>query len=45
LREALRNDASIFTTVPGDRSLLVPGATIFTGAPLAADGKIPTARL
>jgi hypothetical protein len=31
--------------VPGDRSLLVPGATIFTGAPLAADGKIPTARL
>jgi hypothetical protein len=35
----------IFTTVPGDRSLLVPGATIFTGAQMGADGKITTARI
>lgn len=35
----------IFTTVPGDRSLLVPGAIIFTGAQLAADGKITTTRI
>jgi hypothetical protein len=31
--------------VPGDRSLLVPGATIFTGAQVSADGKISTARI
>ncbi|HKC53137.1 MAG TPA: hypothetical protein VKC33_00675 [Burkholderiales bacterium] len=31
--------------VPGDRSLLVPGATIFTGAQVAADGKITTGRV
>ena len=31
--------------VPGDRSLLVPGATIFTGAQVQADGKITTARI
>lgn len=31
--------------VPGDRSLLVPGATIFTGAQVAADGKITAARV
>ena len=30
---------------PGDRSLLVPGATIFTGAQVAADGKITTGRV
>jgi hypothetical protein len=35
----------IFTTVPGDRSLLVPGAFIFTGAQMGADGKITTARI
>jgi hypothetical protein len=35
----------IFTTVPGDKSLLVPGATIFTGALRAADGKITAARI
>jgi len=31
--------------VPGDKSLLVPGATIFTGAQVAADGKISTGRV
>jgi hypothetical protein len=31
--------------VPGDRSLLVRGATIFTGAQVAADGKITSARV
>jgi hypothetical protein len=31
--------------VPGDRSLLVPGATIFAGAQVAADGKITTGRV
>lgn len=31
--------------VPGDRSLLVPGATVFVGAQVAADGKITTARV
>lgn len=31
--------------VPGDRSLLVPGATIFAGAQVAADGKISTGRI
>jgi len=31
--------------VPGDRSLLVPGATIFTGAQVAADGRISAARI
>jgi hypothetical protein len=31
--------------VPGDRSLLVRGATIFAGAQVAADGKITTGRV
>jgi len=31
--------------VPGDRSLLVPGATVFVGASVAADGKISAARV
>jgi hypothetical protein len=35
----------IVAFVPGDRSLLVPGATIFTGAQVAADGKITTGRV
>ncbi len=35
----------MFTTVPGDRSLLVPGAYIFTVAQVAADGKISAARV
>jgi hypothetical protein len=35
----------IIDFVPGDRSLLVPGATIFTGAQVAADGKITTGRI
>ena len=35
----------IFTTVPGDKSLLVPGATIFAGAQLGADGRITTGRI
>jgi hypothetical protein len=35
----------IFTTVPGDRSLLVPGAYIFTVARAAPDGTISTMRI
>jgi hypothetical protein len=35
----------IFTTVPGDRSLLVPGAYIFTVARAAPDGTISTGRI
>jgi len=35
----------IIAFVPGDRSLLVPGATIFTGAQVAADGKITSGRV
>jgi len=35
----------IFTTVSGDRSLLVPGATIFTAVQQGADGKLSTARI
>ncbi len=35
----------IFTTVPADRSLLVPGAYIFTSAQVAADGKITASRI
>jgi hypothetical protein len=31
--------------VPGDKSLLVPGATVFVGAQVAADGKITAARV
>jgi hypothetical protein len=31
--------------VAGDKSLLVPGATIFTGAQVSADGKISAARI
>lgn len=33
------------TTVPGDRSLLVPGAYVFMVAQVAADGKISAARI
>jgi hypothetical protein len=39
------NGTPIVDFVPGDRSLLVPGATIFTGAQIAADGKISAARI
>lgn len=35
----------IVNFTPADKSLLVPGATIFTGARVAADGKISTARV
>jgi len=31
--------------VPGDKSLLVPGATVFIGASVAADGKITAPRV
>jgi hypothetical protein len=31
--------------VPGDKSLLVPGATVFIGAQVAADGKISAGRV
>jgi hypothetical protein len=31
--------------VPGDRSLLVPGATVFVGASVGADGKITAPRV
>jgi hypothetical protein len=39
------NGTPIVDFVPGDRSLLVRGATIFTGAQVAADGKITAARV
>ncbi len=32
-------------TVPGDRSLLVPGAYVFTVAQVAPDGKISASRI
>ena len=35
----------MFTTVPGDRSLLVPGATVFTVARPGPDGMLTTARV
>jgi hypothetical protein len=35
----------MFTTVPGDRSLLVPGAYIFTTARPGPDGTLSTARV
>ena len=35
----------IFTTVPGDRSLLVPGAYLFTIARAGADGSLSAARI
>jgi len=35
----------IIDFVPGDRSLLVPGATVFIGASVAADGKITAPRV
>lgn len=35
----------IFTTVPADRSLLVPGAYIFTAARAAPDGMLSTLRI
>jgi len=35
----------IVAFVPGDKSLLVPGATIFTGAQVAADGKMTAGRV
>jgi hypothetical protein len=31
--------------VPGDKSLLIPGATVFVGASVAADGKISAGRV
>ena len=31
--------------VPGDKSLLVPGATVFIGAQVAADGKVSAGRV
>jgi hypothetical protein len=33
------------TTVPGDRSLLIPGAHVFMVAQVAPDGKISAARI
>jgi hypothetical protein len=44
-RTVIPEGIPIFTVVPGNRSLLVPDATIFTGAQLAAEGKITTARI
>ncbi len=38
-------DVPIFTTVPGDRSLLVPGAYIVTSARVGADGTLSSARV
>lgn len=35
----------VFTTVPGDRSLLIPGAYIVTGARVGTDGVIFTQRI
>jgi hypothetical protein len=35
----------MFTSIPGDRSLLVPGATFFAGVQKGADGKLSTARI
>lgn len=35
----------IFTTVPGDRSLLVPGAYIVTSVRVGADGTLSSARV
>lgn len=35
----------MFTTVPGDRSLLVPGATVFTVARPGPDGVLTSARV
>jgi hypothetical protein len=35
----------MFTTVPGDRSLLVPGATIFSVALPGSDGQLTAARV
>lgn len=35
----------MFTTVPADRSLLVPGADVFFGAQVAPDGKMSAARV
>lgn len=37
--------APMFTTVPGDRSLLVPGATIFAMARPGPDGQLAAARV
>jgi hypothetical protein len=36
---------AIIDFVPGDRSLLVPGATVFLVASVAADGKIAAPRV
>lgn len=35
----------IIDFVPGDKSLLVPGATVFLGASVAADGKLSAGRV
>jgi Domain of unknown function (DUF5666) len=39
------NGTPIVDFVPGDKSLLVPGATVFIGAQVAADGKVTAARV
>ena len=41
----LSEGTPMFTTVPGDRSLLVPGAYIVTGARVGTDGVIFTQRI
>lgn len=41
----LPENVPIFTTVPADRSLLVPGAYIVTGARVGSDGVIFTQRI
>ena len=35
----------MFTTVPADRSLLVPGADVFMGVQVSADGKMSSSRV
>lgn len=39
------DSAPMATTVPGDRSLLIPGAYVFMVAQVAPDGKISAARI
>ena len=39
------NGTPIVDFAPGDKSLLVPGATVFVGAQVAADGKITAGRV
>ncbi|MBI2455691.1 MAG: hypothetical protein HYV46_06100 [candidate division NC10 bacterium] len=35
----------MFTTVPADRSLLMPGADVFTSMQVSADGKLSSSRV